>query len=396
MWLASIVVLTAMFVRRTGDDAESNSISLGMSTVLTGPSAQLGIEMRTGVELAIRELNTSGGVHKKVVRLVALDDGYEPQRTVPNMRTLLDEHRVLAIVGNVGTPTAVSAVPLALDRKTLFFGAFTGAGILRKNPPDRYVINFRASYAEETAAMVNALINNAGLKAEEIAFFTQRDAYGDSGFAGGVAALRKHGVQDEASVAHGRYERNTIAVEPALADLLQAEIRPRAVIMVGAYSPCAAFIKLARKRGLNALFLNVSFVGTQALAQELGNDESGVVVTQVVPHFESDLPIVKDYRQALNNSVPPPKPSFGSLEGYVAMRILSKALVSAPQPPNRESLVDALEKLGKFELGLGDPLELTSSRHQASARVWPTVIRSGTVKPLEWSQLQTLLPEKAR
>ena len=131
------------------------------------------------------------------------------------MRRLIEEQRVLAVVGNVGTPTAIAAVPIALEARTLFFGAFTGAGVLRKEPPDRYVINYRASYAEETAAMVRALVAIAHITPEEIAFFTQRDGYGDAGFAGGIAALTQHGLKDPATVAHGRYERNTLDVEKA-------------------------------------------------------------------------------------------------------------------------------------------------------------------------------------
>src|SRR5206468_4662446 len=159
-----------------------------------------------------------------------------------------------------------------------FFAPFTGAGALRKNPPDRYVINYRASYAEETGAIIDALIDRAGFKLEEIALFTQRDAYGDAGYAGSVAALKRHGLKDEKQVLHVRYERNTLAVEDALATLLYAEHEPRAVVMVGAYAPCAKFIKLAHGAGLDAVFHNVSFVGSQSLAKELGQCPARVIV----------------------------------------------------------------------------------------------------------------------
>ncbi len=364
-----------------------DEIVLGMSTALTGPASQLGLNMRAGVNAALAEANRAGGVNGRKLRLIALDDGYEPSRTAPNMHKLIEEHKVLAVIGNVGTPTAVAAIPVANEKKTLLFGAFTGAGVLRKTPPDRYVINYRASYAEETAAMVDGLVKKAGVKVEEIAFFTQRDAYGDAGYVGGIAAMKRHGLKDDKSVAHGRYERNTDAVENGLADIIGTKTPVRAVIMVGAYAPCAAFIKLAREFEFNPIFLNVSFVGSAPLAKALGKDGDGVIVTQVVPHFEAEAAVVKAYRAALKSSDQKASPTFGSLEGYVAGRIFVGALEKMKGPPTREGIVQALESMGKFDIGLGEHLELTAKNHQACHTVWPTVIRRGKVVPFEWSGL---------
>jgi branched-chain amino acid transport system substrate-binding protein len=372
---------------RASQAADAGDLRFGMSTVLTGPAAGLGLAMRRGVEAAFAEANAAGGVGGRKLVLIALDDGYEPRRAEPNMRKLVDDDGVLGVVGNVGTPTAVASIPVALEKKTLFFGAFTGAGLLRKTPPDRYVVNFRASYAQETSAMVDALVGVAGLEPEEIAFFTQRDAYGDAGFAGGMAALKRRGLKDEGRVAHGRYERNTIAVEGGLADLLSAAVRPRAVIMVGAYAPCAEFIKLARTTGLDARFLNVSFVGTQPLIDALGPAGEGVVITQVVPPLDTDQPIHREFRVALAASAPEATPDLGGLEGYVATRVLVRALKAVRGPPTREGVVDALEGLGTFDLGLGAPLTLGPDRHQACDRVWPTVVKDGAARAMDWSEL---------
>jgi ABC-type branched-subunit amino acid transport system substrate-binding protein len=367
--------------------AEDDEILLGMSTALSGPAAELGENMKTGVLAALEEANRGGGIGGRSLRLVALDDQYEPAQTVPNMRELIGEKKVLAVVGNVGTPTAVAAIPIANEARTPFYGAFTGAGVLRKTPPDRYVVNYRASYAEETAAMVDALVEQAGLRPNEIAFFTQRDAYGDAGFVGGITALRRHGLVSEHDVAHGRYERNTLAIENALAEVLQADPPPRAVVMVGAYAPCARFIELARDVGLDALFLNVSFVGAAPLLAALGEKGEGVIVTQVVPHFDSDLPAVRAYREALAAVSAQAPPTFGSLEGYVATCILIRALRSIEGPPSREAIVDALEGLGDFDIGLGVPLRLAPDDHQASHTVWPTILRAGRIQPLDWAEL---------
>jgi len=368
-----------------------DTILLGMSTALTGPTAVLGINMQTGVLAAIEEVNRRGGIQGRKLRLISLDDGYEPARTAPNMRRLIDDEQVLAVIGNVGTPTAVAAIPITNARKTPFIGAFTGAGVLRKMPPDRYVINYRASYAEETSAMVDALVRHGGLKPQEIAFFTQRDAYGDAGFVGGIAALKRHGLEDENAVLHSRYERNTLAVENGLADIIMSDQRPRAVIMVGAYNPCAAFIHLARQSGLDAMFLNVSFVGAEALAEKLGDRGDGVIVTQVVPHFDSALPIVGEYRKALKAWNPSTQPTFGSLEGYMAARILCRALKTIQGPLTKEGIVNALEEFGEFDMGLGQGLRLGPKEHQACHRVWPTILRGGKAVPFQWEELGTRL-----
>lgn len=394
-WMSTLCVSLLCFAPEThagdpGAVAKGSApapIRLGMSTALSGPAADLGRNVRQGVLAALAEANRSAGVGGRLLELVALDDGYEPSRTAPTMRRLIDEEQVLAVIGNVGTPTAIAAVPIANSTGTPFFGAFTGASMLRRTPPDRYVFNFRASYAEETAAMVEALVKQRGLALEEIAFFTQRDAYGDAVFASGVAALRRFGLSDPDQIRHGRYERNTEAVESGLAEILSSDKLPRAVIMVGAYAPCAAFIRLAREYEFDALFLNVSFVGSVSLARELGALGDGVVVTQVVPHPDADLPVVREYRSALDEHNPWATPSFGSLEGYIATRVFLRALGTISGPITRESVVQALEAMGRFQIGLDGPLEFGPSEHQASHRVWPTALRAGHIVPIEWAEI---------
>ena len=364
-----------------------DEILLGMSAPLSGPSEALGVGMRAGILAALEEANRAGGVHGRKLRLIALDDGYEPSRCAPNMHRLVDDEKVAAVVGNVGTPTAVVAIPIAIGSATPFVGAFTGAGVLRRTPPDKCVINFRASYAEEVGAMVDALVDRAGIKPQEIAFFTQRDAYGDAGYAGGIAALKRRGLTDESVIAHGRYERNTEAVENGLADIMTPRVPARAVIMVGAYKPCARFIRMARQQQLRATFLNVSFVGSGPLAKELGSDGDGVIITQVVPHFAADLPLTRQYRAALAAADPNAGPGFGSLEGYAVMRMLLLSLDRIPDKPDRSSIVSSLEGLGSFDLGMGSPLELSPIEHQACHQVWPTVIREGAVVAAGWDEL---------
>lgn len=386
----SLIAMGASMVSAVSPKPAGGEILLGMSTALTGPTSELGLKMKAGVVAAFEEENRTGGVNGRLLRLVAVDDAYEPSKAGPNMRALVDEHNAVAIIGNVGTPTAVVAVPICRERKVAFFGAFTGAGILRKTPPDREVINFRASYAEETAAMVDALVDMAGISVDQIAFFTQRDAYGDAGFAGGIAAMKRHGLKDDAVVAHGRYERNTVNVESGLADILTAAKMPKAVIMVGTYGPCAKFIKLARESDLHAIFLNVSFVGAASLAKELGESGNGVIVTEVVPHPDSQCAAAKGYRAALKASDPKAETSHVSFEGYLVGRTMVLALRNIKGDPTREAVTDALESLGAFDLGLGVKLSLSREDHQASHTIWPSVIRNGKVEDMDWSSFKSM------
>ena len=372
-------------------------IVFGMSTVLTGPAANLAKEMRQGVLAGLGRVNRGGGVNGRKLRLVVLDDGYEPARTALNMRRLIDKENVLAVIGNVGTSTAIASIPIVNEKKTLFFAPFSGAGILRNNPPDRYVINFRASYAEETAAMIDALTAGAGLKPEEIAFFTQRDRDGDSGFGDGITALKRRGLQNEKSIVHVRYEPNTLAVENAVADLLLAEPAPRAVVMVGAYAPCAKFITLCSEAEIKAVFLNVSSVGSYSLAQELGTTDAHVIVTQVVPYPSDDsILTVREYQADLRAFDPSASAGFGDFEGYIAARILALALDKIKGPPTRETVIDALEGLQCFDIGFGERLRLSQREHQASHRIWPTILKEGAFVPFQWPELADLFNKESR
>ena len=384
-----LIVSLILFSHTRTVFAEDDILKFGMSTVLTGPAANLGINMRSGVLLAFLQANQQGGIKGRQLSLISLDDGYEPSRTAPNIYRLIQDDGVLGIIGNVGTPTAVVALPIIMEYKVLFYGAFTGAMRLRNDPPDRYVINYRASYQEETEAIVDALIEYAGLKVDEFAFFTQRDAYGDSGYKGGIAALKKHGLTDQTSITHGRYERNTTDVESALADILQAKHPVKAVIMAGAYKPSAKFIRLAKQLGLtDVYFMNLSFVGTESLITELQGEDNNVFIMQVVPPLSSQLPIVEEYLDFVKQSAEHEKPSLGSLEGFISTKILILALKRIDGEINHESIVTAFEGLGDFDIGLGEKLNLSQSNHQASHTVWPTAIENSQAVLYEWKKLK--------
>src|SRR5581483_10891809 len=175
--------------------------------------------------------------------------------------------------------------------------------------------------------------------------FYQDDAFGQAGLTGVKRALEKRHME---LVAEGSYERNTTAVKTALLAIKKAE--PEAVIMIGAYKPCAEFIKLARQVKLEATFVNISFVGSDALAKELGPAGAGVVITQVVPFpGDTSIPVVKRYQAALKANNPDAQPGFVSLEGYLVGRAIVAGLEKVDGELTRQSMMEAVRKAGSFD-----------------------------------------------
>jgi len=361
----------------------------GMSTALSGPTQELGKAVRDGVLLGFRHINQHGSIQGRKLRLQVLDDGYEPHRTLPHVQKLLDDPNILGIIGNVGTPTSIAILPLIEHYKTLLFAPVSGSTVLRQTSP--YIIHYRASYREEMATMIEALVQKYHIKLDEIAFFSQRDSYGDAGFNAGLSALKQHGLSDKNEITHVRYERNSLAIENALADILLAHKQPKAIIMVGAYAPCAKFIRLAKQYGLeDTLFLNVSFVGGDLLARHLGKNHyaKNVIITQVVPHYNSDTALTQTYLQELKQFSPHALPSFASLEGYIIARILGLALQQLDAKPTRDNIIQALKNLGEFDIGTGQ-LFLSTQDLQASHSVWASILKDGKTVPFSWTQLSS-------
>jgi ABC-type branched-subunit amino acid transport system substrate-binding protein len=353
-----------------------SEIRFGISAPFSGPAKELGQNMKLGVEAAFNAINAKGGIHGRLLRLIAADDGYEPARTAETIRQLYEQDQVFGFVGNVGTPTALIALPYALKRKVLFYGAFTGAGLLRRDPPDRYVFNYRASYAEETDAVVRYLVKLRKLKPSEIAVLAQQDAYGDAGFAGVAKALRALQGGDETAILRLNYTRNTVNVDDAVTLLQKNKVPIKAVVMVPTYRAAARFIEKTRALYPDMIYTNVSFVGSTALANELmllgQKYATGVIVTQVVPAVDGYSSLVLSYKSALAKYFPGEAADYVSLEGYVAASVLIEALRRAGPQLNTERLVEALEGLHDFDLGLGVPVSFGPSDHQGLHKVWGT------------------------
>ncbi len=332
-------------------------IILGQSAALSGPAAQLGIQFHQGAKLYFDGVNAQGGIGRQQIEIRKLDDGYEPARCVENTKKLMADN-VFALFGYIGTPTSIAALPLATKAKIPFIAPFSGAMSLR-DPFNKYAFHVRASYNDETALIVKQSLN-MGLK--KIAVFYQNDAYGKAGLDGVNLAL---GLQRLQPVALATVERNSVDVAPAVKTLMAAS--PDAVVQIGAYKACAAFIREARKAGYGGTFYNVSFVGTQALADELGKDGAGVVVSQVMPSpYNASRAIAREFASAVaaanNKEV---QANFSSMEGYVAARLFAEGLKRAGANPTRESLMAGLEGIGSQSLG-GFAVSLSSTDHVAS------------------------------
>ncbi|MGB6287911.1 MAG: ABC transporter substrate-binding protein [Xanthobacteraceae bacterium] len=366
-----------------------SEIRFGISAPFTGPAKELGQNMKLGIEAAFNVANVTGGVYGRQLRLISVDDGYEPSRTAATMKQLYEGDQVFGLIGNVGTPTAVVALPYALNHKMLFFGAFTGAGLLRSDPPDRYVFNYRASYAEETAAVVNYLVKVRRLSPEQIAVFAQQDAYGDAGFAGVEKAIRSLRGGNDSPILRLNYQRNTVDVEDAVNQLQQKRRVPiKAVIMVPTYRAAARFIEKTRDLYPDMIYTSVSFVGSTALADELmllGKRYAvGVIVTQVVPAVDGHSSLVLDYKSALAKYAPGVAPDYVSLEGFVDANVLIAALQRNGSQLDTEKLVGTLENLRDLDLGLGTPVTFSRSEHQGMHKVWGTQLdATGHYQPID-------------
>lgn len=343
-----------------------DKIVLGQSAAFDGPASALGQGMREGLMAAFKEVNEAGGVHGRKIELKTYDDGYEPNKAIDNTNRLIDQDQVFALIGEVGTPTSKAAQPISTQKGVPFIGPFTGAGFLRK-PENSNVVNVRATYDQETEAWIKHLTEDLGIK--NIAILYQDDSFGRVGLSGVNKALKKRNMS---LVAEGTYERNTTAVKSALLKIRKA--KPEAVVMVGAYKPIAEFIKLARRAKMDPVFVTISFVGSKALAKELGDAGKGVVITQVVPFPENtSIPVVAQYQKALKAANAAAEPGFVSLEGYMVGRLTIQALENAGKDVSRENLLAAVSDTGSFDLG-GVTLNYGSGDNQGMDQVYLTVI----------------------
>lgn len=336
--------LCAISAAKAETGVSESSILFGQAAALEGPTSALGKGMELGIQAAFAKANAAGGVNGRKLELISRDDGYEPELAVKAVNTLIKDDQVFALIGAVGTPTSKATQPLATGAGVPFIGPFTGAGFLR-DPDHGNIVNVRASYGAETEAWIEHLTKDLGYT--KIAILYQDDAFGRVGLEGVEKALDKRGMS---LVAKGTYIRNTTAVKRALLEIRKSE--PEAVVMVGAYKPIASFIKYSRRIKFDPAFVNISFVGSKALAADLGAEGKDVIVSQVVPFpWETSIPLVKEYQEALKAVDPKAEPGFVSLEGYMAGKLTVMALEKIDGEVTREAFLKTIWNTGSFDLG---------------------------------------------
>ena len=369
--LTTSVLFSTLALASTGSLAEpgvtDKEILIGQFAAISGPAAQLGQRMQLGMQAYLNAVNTQGGVNGRSIRLLTRDDGYEPEKTVAAVKALIHDDKVFALAGSVGTPTGLAALPIVAAEQVPLVGMFTGAQALRM-PLNRQVFHVRASYFDETERIVQHL-TTFGVK--KIAVFYQNDAYGKAGLEGVLRALDKRQLKP---VAVGTVERNSVDVAQSLAVILKAE--PEAVVQISAYASCASFIKQARGKGYGGQFFNVSFVGSQALADALGDIGAGVVISQVVPFpYVPNSPIVREYQQCMTEAGHK-NFDFSSMEGFLTARVLVEGLRRAGKNLTREALIAALESIHDVNLG-GFNVNYSASNHQGSSYTDLTIVGRG-------------------
>ena len=353
--------------------AASKELVLGQSLPLTGPSAQVGLDYRRGAMAWFDAVNLRGGIHGRQIRLVSLDDQYEPDQTVRNTRDLLLRPELLAFFGYVGTPTTKAVLPLIEESRVPLVAPMSGASLFRR-PELRMVFNLRTSYRREIAAIVDELVRDAN---QRIAIVYQDDAFGRDGLQAALDALNSHGLEP---VATATVQRNSAQVGSAFRELMK--VKPNGIVVVSAYVSSAALTTQLRDRGVHAQIMNVSFVGAKALQQAMPVGESnGIGVAQVVPFpWNRWIPVVAEYQRLMRQNSVDPRFGFTSLEGFLAARLITEALERAGEDPTRKSLLSALESIEDLDIG-GFRVQMGPEDHQASDFVELTFLGTQAWEP---------------
>jgi branched-chain amino acid transport system substrate-binding protein len=369
--LSSVLAVMLTLVTSTLAMAESGvsdkRILLGQSAAFSGPAAQLGIQLHTGAKVYFDALNEAGGVHGRKIEIITADDKYEPELAAANTKKLIEQDDVFALFGYVGTPTSNAALPIFTKAKVPFFAPFTGAQSLRE-PFFREIFHIRSSYFDETEYLVRGMVQN-GMK--NIAVFYQDDAYGKAGLAGVERILSRFNLSMAVTAA---VPRNSTDVKAAVNKILP--YKPDAIIQVSTYTTCAAFMQAMRSASYMGLFYNLSFVGSQALAQVLGDAGAGTIISQVVPFpWSQGTPVVAEFHKAMKKFGKEKDINFSSLEGFIAAKIFTEGLRRTGKDLTRNRFIRALETIdgNDYDVG-GFSINFSPTNHNGSRFVDITAI----------------------
>lgn len=377
--------------------------TLGSSMPFTGLNGTMGQEVKAGIEMGFQRYR-----HKQTIpiNIIYKDDAYQPKKTAKNLRDMIEKDHIIGMISNVGTPTAVVSAKIALQDDILLYAPISGSNFLRpavNSPSFRYSIHYRSSYEEEIARIFDALMTAMPFSSKDLVLFYQGNTVGDGGSNWIDHLLEKHLNEANPQYLKVSYERDTTLVENAVADLLMTTPIPKYIFLMASGAPAAKFVRLVRQYGLDPVFIGVSFIGTHDFADSLKDIDARILITQVVPPLEqTNLPLIQEFledKAAFVATLPKDKqdlftPSPLMLESYISTRILTKAIAEEPYL-NKHNLIDALESLGEFDIGLGSPLRLDATHHQASHSVWLTYLKKGRYIPIEFEDIGKLLPAGA-
>jgi len=336
---ACLIVASAFQVSLAEPGVTETTISLGMSAPLSGPAGAQGQELKNVISAYFEQVNKSGGINGRKLQLTVLDDGYDPEKTVANTRTLIETNKVFALLGYYGSTAMTEAMNQVFGpARVPMIGGISGAMSLRQapsgNPNNRYMFIQRASYANEAEA-IGTQLATLGLK--NIAVFYQNDGFGKAGLEGLTSALKKHNLAPSAT---GTVERNSDDIGKALESI--AKVNAQAVVMVTLHKPTAAMVKALRKANQSPMFMTLSPVSAEQLTQELGNEARGIGISQVMPYPWNDtVPVVREYQHFVGKQGPY---SYNSMEGFIIAKLVVESLRKAGgKELTREKLVSTLE-----------------------------------------------------
>ena len=399
-WMKALRAVASV-APQTATGVTDTEIMLGMSAAFSGPSRGLGIELYRGASAYFTQVNQQGGIAGRDIVLKTYDDGYQPDPSVKNTLKLIRQDHVFLLFGYVGTPTVTRVLPMLKkfqEENVFLFFPFTGAQPQREPPYGDFAFNLRASYRQETAGLVDNFVR---INRRRVAVFYQADAYGRSGWAGVRRALKRHGERVVGEATYRRGEKFTGSMRKQV-EILKAS-NPEAVICIGSYAACAAFVRDAVDLGLRVPIANLSFVGSENLLKLLteGNGDSDrytrlLVNSQVVPSYEeASTPGVREYRDLMQRHAPQPPQdlmkepytpfahSFVSLEGFFNAKLMVEILRRLGDDPQRDRLEHAVFTVRDFDLGIGEQVSFGPARRQGLQRVYYTVVENGRFVTLD-------------
>jgi len=357
VWLLSTDGAHAQGVTKT-------TILIGQSSPFSGSNKELGDDIREGLQAYFKQVNAAGGINGRTIELIALDDANDAKRSGENARVLIEQRGVLALIGYASATLSLPALPFVEKNKLAFVGPFTGAEPMRSFR--RNVYNIRASYADELEKIVD-FYTTTGMKKFSVIHYD--DAVGKENLVAVETALTRRGLK-LSSV--GTLKRNQTDLGAAVSDVVK--VSPDVVIATTLYKTTSDFIKAAKNAGSSAQFASTSFVGASALATELGDQGTGVVVAQVVPPYaRTSVPIVREYQAAIEKSLGKKDYSFTSLESYIGAKVLVEAIRRTGANPTREGLMKTLDSMQAFNVG-GYQVDFSPTNHNGSRFVELTAI----------------------